>query len=758
MSRKRSLLFFLTLFFLSSYSRAQNPNWSGIIASSRAINWANAGVPGGIPDASWTQCGSTIAAYGTSGSPASPSTITNAITACGADHYVLLGAGIFYLNAPIDFAGASNVVLRGSGADQTKIVLISNSAACHQGFGGAVCIEAEINASQYGNITAADWTAGYTVGTTSITLSVTTGLAVGMLIALDQCDDGFTGSGAGSNFKGGCGTGSNVDTGNIWNCVSPTTNGGVCSSYSAGGGNRTNRSQQQWVKVTNISGSTVTISPGLYMSNWRTGQSPGAWWPTTSGGTPLYVTNDGVENITFDMTNYTPSPSQSSAVVLNWAYGCWVTGNRIINTERNHVFIVDAAHITVQNNYIFGTQNATDESYGIEDYAGSDNLIVNNIGQHIVTPYITGGADEGDVWAYNYDIDDYYSTDANWFMPGDYQHAAGSAMDLWEGNEGSGFIADSIHGTHNLTTGFRNYWIGNQASCYGAPCGQEIFAIQPQYVTRYYNFIGNVLGNGTQTAYNDNPTSGSSPGGAGLFGIYAAGWAGQNATYTSAVGPANDMLSLTSRMLWGNYDTVNASVQWNASEVPSNFNDTSGSPSRYVNPVPNSQSLPSSFYSNSQPAFWADGIGQSSIPWPPIGPDVSGGDIPNAGGHANHIPAELCYVNSPVDQNYQNSYSVISASWSSGTETLTFAGGTFSSSLLPQGEIRISGANPGALNGTYQITGSTTATVKFAIASNPGSFVSGAMLYPNVRLFNANNCYGGSTPPVPPTQLTAVVQ
>ncbi len=757
MSRKQSLLFVLTLFFLPSYSRAQNPNWSGIIASSRAVNWANAGVAGGIPDASWTQCGSTIAAYGTSGSPASPATITNAIAGCGAEHYVLLGAGAFYLNAPIDFAGTSNVVLRGSGADQTKIVLISSTNACYQSFGGGVCIEPDINASKYGGITAADWTAGYTVGATSITLSSTTGLSTGMMIAIDQCDDGFSGSGAGTNYAGGCRTGNNSDTGNIWNCVSPTTSGGVCSSYSSSGWGRNNRSQEQWVEVTNISGSTVTISPGLYMTNWASKNSPGAWWPSSS---PYFIKNSGVENITFDMTNYTVSPSQSTGILLNWAYSCWATGNRIINTSTSHIWLIQAAHNTIQSNYAYGTQNATDESYGAVDFAGSDNLIVNNIGQHVVSPYLTDGADEGDVWAYNYDIDDYYTTDPNWFMPGDYQHASGSAMDLWEGNEGSGFLADSIHGTHNLTTGFRNYWIGSQASCFGVACGQEVFAIQPQYVTRYYNFIGNVLGNGTQAAYNDNPASGSSPGGAGLFAIYAVGWAGQNATYTSSVAPGNDMLSLTSLMRWGNYDTVNAAVRWNSGEVPSNFNDTSGSPSLYVNPVPSSHTLPASFYSNFQPAFWADGIGHSSIPWPPIGPDVSGGDILNAGGYANHIPAEVCYVNSPVDPNYQNSYSVISASWSSGTETLTFAGDTFNSSRLPQGEIGISGANPAALNGTYQITGSTTATVTFAMASNPGSVSSATMLYPNVRLFNANNCYppSGNQAPAPPTQLNAVVE
>jgi hypothetical protein len=33
------------------------------------------------------------------------------------------------------------------------------------------------------------------------------------------------------------------------------------------------------------------------------------------------------------------------------------------------------------------------------------------------------------------------------------------------------------------------------------------------------------------------------------------------------------------------------------------------------------------------------------VAWPPIGPDVTGGNIANTGGHANKIPAQLCYEN-----------------------------------------------------------------------------------------------------------------
>src|SRR5215471_21097592 len=75
------LVFFLLLFSIG----AQAQTSAGILAPSRAIDWSQAGVPGGIPSASWTQCGSTIAAG------ASAATITAAVQACPPNHYVLLG-------------------------------------------------------------------------------------------------------------------------------------------------------------------------------------------------------------------------------------------------------------------------------------------------------------------------------------------------------------------------------------------------------------------------------------------------------------------------------------------------------------------------------------------------------------------------------------------------------------------------------------------------------------------------------------------
>lgn len=747
MTRKMSLLFALALLSLSSYGQ----NWSGIISSSRATDWSNAGVSGGIPT-NRTQYGSTIAACSdvSTSTHACSDSINRAIaaaSAAGGNYYVLLGPGTFNLKHFVTFLGANNVTLRGMGADQTILIFNGAVGNCNSGLPGSICLETSTFTYPV-PYQSATWSAGYSQRTTSITLSNVTGITVNRTpIFLDQCDTGLSGS--------DCTTGTVADNGNVFSCSVAGTCGPVLEV--AGGSTRSNRSQVQVVMPTAISGSgpyTVTISPGIYMSNWSSGATPQAWW--NSG----YAFGEGVENLSIDNTAVT---THQTAVEFFYCYGCWESGVRSVYTGRNHTWIVSSAHVTVQNNYYYGTLSATDMSYGTEVWNASDNLVVNNIAQHIVTPVIAGGPDEGTVYAYNFSTDDYYGTSAGWFMASDWLHAAGSAMDLFEGEEGVAFTTDNLHGTHNLTTLFRNYYVGNQPSCFGVRCSANLLPLNETQFSRYFNIIGNVLGqSGVPTAYQAKPTSGTTAGGnpSKCTLIYAFGWSGNGSgqdacTYESdGSWGLNDPYTFTSSMRWGNYDVYNAAMQWNSAEVPTGLTD------RYANSVPSSHTLPASFYYNSQPAFWNDGIGHSSIPWPPIGPDVSDGNIPNLGGHANNIPAELCYANSPVDTGYQTTYTVSSTTWSSGTETLTFPGGTFSSSLLPQGEIRISGANPSALNGTYQITASTTATVSFALTSNPGGFVSGAMLYPNVRLFNANNCYpvlGNPSSVPPPTGLTAVV-
>src|ERR1700677_4055183 len=166
------LLFIATAAVNSSFAQ------TGILSASRISDWPRAGLPGDVPpDASWTQCGSTIAAYGSSGSPASASTISTAIAGCAANHFVLLGNGDFYLNSCISFdtgsSPASNLVLRGGGANNTRLHFSSGATDCGGTFGGSMIalgngngmFPETSNSAGCGGCNTANWTSCYSQGT-----------------------------------------------------------------------------------------------------------------------------------------------------------------------------------------------------------------------------------------------------------------------------------------------------------------------------------------------------------------------------------------------------------------------------------------------------------------------------------------------------------------------------------------------------------------------------------------------------------------
>lgn len=116
-------------------------------------------------------------------------------------------------------------------------------------------------------------------------------------------------------------------------------------------------------------------------------------------------------------------------------------------------------------------------------------------------------------------------------------------------------------------------------------------------------------------------------------------------------------------MRWGNYDTVNAATRWNSTEASpaANAYVNANFTSSYFNTL--SQILPASLYYTSAPSWWPSGKA-----WPPIGPDVSSGNVGTCSGtyngaqatsssqcsggglstawasHVTSIPAQDCYL------------------------------------------------------------------------------------------------------------------
>ncbi len=583
---------------------AQTPPWTGIIAPSRAIDWSQAGVPGGIPVRT-TVCAS-IAPEGSSSAPVAPTDVNAAIASCPAGEVVYLQPGNFYFSSGIDFANRSNVTLRGAGADQTFLYFYGD-APCN-GLGADICVENGSNTwaastPSGGNYTQANWTAGYAPGTTQITLDNTSGIVPGQtLLILDQLND------------------SNTDNGGLW--VNDTN--GVAEDDNPTNNYRSGRSQEQLVLATAVSGSTVTISPGIYMPNWSSSQSPQAWWSSPS------VTGDGVEDLAMDNSN-----SNGSAIVVRSGYGDWISGIRSYEDGgMAHVLVYESAHCTVQSSYFYGTPNAATESYGFSEAMASDDLVANNIFQHIVGAVVVDGSDDGTVAAYNYALDDYYTASSNWMMPAYEPHSAGDELDLFEGNVGDGLNADDIHGTGDLWTLFRNRLYGFDPP--DPSRTNDTVALTIDSYHRFMNVVGNVLGDsGMTTTYQI-----AAPGGSNQdlsFEVYNLGWSNW------AGWLVNDPLTVSTLFRWGNYDVVNNAAEWNPLEVPSSL-------STLANPVPTTETLPASFFLSAKPAWWITPWG--TPPWPAIGPDVTGGTDASANGHAYAIPAQLCYENSQNDQNY----------------------------------------------------------------------------------------------------------
>jgi hypothetical protein len=190
-----------------------------------------------------------------------------------------------------------------------------------------------------------------------------------------------------------------------------------------------------------------------------------------------------------------------------------------------------------------------------------------------------------------------------------------------------------------------------------------------------------------------------------------------------------------------------------------NYLQPSTTASPYRNPVP-PKTLPPSFFLPVADGHPNGGTGLSwwkvctnyptcstfeTPPFPPIGPDVSGG--PGPGGHAFAIPAEIAYQYLPVDPAYEEPVSVSGATWSSsngGQATVTLSSVPALANdpeyKFLAGQFTLSGVTPSGYNGTFNVTSSsctTTCTVTYALPTNPGTYsAAGTFTWPLVRQFN----------------------
>ena len=324
-----------------------------------------------------------------------------------------------------------------------------------------------------GNVPAGDirnWTAGYSKGTTQLTLDSTAGLTVGTVIVLDQLND-------------------TVDEGAV---VVSDANGPVfsrrrrprpCESRATAvrpGDGRRRRSRDD-----------ISRSVHGELARRVSSRRPGG------GATPRSSTASRTSRW------ITQRPPRPSGVGFQNAYKCWISNVKSLNAKRNHVWLNQAARIEVRDSYFYGTKTAATQSYGVESFTTSDDLVVNNIFERVTTPIMVGPS-SGSVFAYNYMIDMPYSI-STWMMAGIVGgHDAGTGMNLFEGNVGNQFSMDLYHGTGSVATLYRNRLTGTEPgkTQWGNTTAVNIWAFN-----RSVNIVGNVLGTpGYHRIYENSPS------------------------------------------------------------------------------------------------------------------------------------------------------------------------------------------------------------------------------------------------------------
>ena len=479
--------------------------WAGVLAPSRAINWSNSGVVGGIP--ARTNICSTLM------SSATTAPINAAIVSCSTvgGGVVLLSAGTYSsATGGFSFNGASNVTVRGAGANQTILAPTSSAITV-----GSADTNWRGNPENLTTWSVPAFPSGkYPQGTSQITLAKVANLKVGNPIILDQLDPTTDNGGilvsqattAQQRSCSWCHRSLQHTQGSSQSMRGPSN--GACA------GNATCWSQEQIVTVTSCNGVTtlgaacsgsnvvVGISSGLEMPNWTSTQTPEAWWALSP------ALNDGVEDLSVNLAN---CPGCDGLNFFN-AQNSWVKGVSVTNSSGEGMLRIEYGnHISIVNNYMALSAGGTG-SYGADAFSATDCLIANNIMQGVTTPQISNGTTSGCVFAYNYSINGYFSSGPGYNIPAHGDHGSGVGMVLVEGNIANGATADVIHGTTNLNTHFRNFFTGTQPACYAsgssyATSSYEVCNnnVEPELVLafhRFYNLIGNILGTtNTNTTY-----------------------------------------------------------------------------------------------------------------------------------------------------------------------------------------------------------------------------------------------------------------
>lgn len=692
------ILFLLAAFSLSAHAQ----NWSGILAPTYGtgactlapsnvpagcgVDWTQVGIPGGLPTG--TQAGSMIAASTCSnGASDCTSTINTALSSCGGssgvERFVQLGAGTFLYNGTITVP--AYCYLNGSGANQTILTQgSSSSSSIVLGAAGG-----NASASRAVNITS-----GATAGSTGLTLSSASGVSVGNLLLVSELNNPTYVESVGSEGTTqleclyGWGPGNGMarqrceihqvigKSGNLVTISPPllTDYGGTAPAWSAstyyGEYAFISANGSLWEQTYNNTSSPYHCRSGSVSPTFPSSPAIGTAtvtdntciWLAYAAGTGLMAqavpfapsaVQAGIENLQI----YDDGATRRADILIGTCMFCFVHGIEVNYTSDDWIRDADGFRNQIDSSYF---SNSFSHSAGGSDvavdvyYGTTGDLVENNIFErgHVGGVMLEEGS-AANVIAYNYVTGQFDTTATNWNSSAVDNHSAHPQFNLFEGNVWNGFAADSTWGTSSHGTLFRNWDQGTPMVCnptsttratvacspYGHPGQsganswhpfQQAQGILLAYTANYYNVIGDVIGSSQAQAMVNTSNSALAQAASTVWhsGVdygYGATWSGMligfSETSDSGSYALDSARPFTTMLQHGTYNNVSGSITWNGN-LP--------------------HTLPASFFLSSKPLWWP-----SSLPWPAIGPDVTGGSGPGGYVYSSTAanPAENCYFN-----------------------------------------------------------------------------------------------------------------
>jgi hypothetical protein len=579
MKRRKLFTALLVVALAYALSHAQAP-----LTSVQSIDWPQTGVDGGIP-ARPTICARLQPS-------ASLTEINAALASCPANQAVFLSAGTYSI--PGSVVIPSHVTLRGDGADRTILNAIGAGVAVISLGSGSV---------PYRPLKIIE---GAAARSTHIKLSSVFGISVGTYLVIADTND--------PTYVTSLGSGGNCN----W-CDGGWTQTGALA-------------RGQIVAVTAVAGESITISPALYSAY---ANSPVAVPFTMSAS---YA---GVENLQVRANNSGYATNFAMSACAN----CWIKGVASNYADGDHVSIRWGYRDEIRDSYF---SNAFIHAPGEHDsdvqiaLKTSASRIENNIIERTHDAVMLEWGAAGNVIAYNYTHGEFDAGSPNVVIGGIDFHGAHPQFNLIEGNVLTAIYADSVWGTSSHTTIFRNWIVGTNRVC--APLAgrdsvdcsgshahfgfQAARAVQISSLSTSNNFIANIVGSAqmqslvgykrplAQKSFTEYPAPRSYDAAAYAWSFGYADASDDGSGRGCSVGdtPCHRPGTSRSNLFHGNFDNVTGSVTW-APGI--------------------SRQLPASFYLAQKPAWWG------RLPFPAIGPEVTGGHGP--GNHSYGNPAQSCY-------------------------------------------------------------------------------------------------------------------